>query len=223
MRERGPSLDAWIPAGGGGGGGGSGGGSAGWSARLGDPVVAPRPRPRPGAPCPECLRRGVRIEQLEEMLSCFQASTAGPPDTDYGAAERRVEELEEELDRAHRRNAELEQELKSYQGHIAQTNAALRSLHSRGVLPAAMAGLSQDVGEAPETIAVQDVVQLKEKAMRVLRQIQSQVFDLSGKLEPTTSTKPLPTAAAREQGTQAEAGSSGEAGEGEKGLSEFFT
>ena len=189
---------------------------------MGDPVVAPRPRPRLGAPCPECLRRGVRIEELEEMLSCFQASTAGPPDADCGAAERRVEELEEELDRAHRRNAELERELQSYQGHIAQTNAALRSLHSRGVLPAAMAGLSQGVGEAPETIAVQDVVQLKEKAMRVLRQIQSQVFDLSGKLEPA-SAKPLPTAAAREQGTQAEAGSSGEAGEGEKGLSEFFT
>ena len=217
MRERGPSLDAWIPSGdrplAGGGGAGGGGGGGGRAPRLGDPVVAPRPRPR--ASCSECSRRGLRIEQLEEMLSCFQAPAEDFSGADGREAEQRVSELEEELGRAQQRNAELEQELRSCQGHIFQTNAALRSLRGRGVLTPGSGGLPEQLREAQEGVAVEDVVLLKEKALRVLRQIQSQVFDLSGKLEP-------PHAVVREQASQA-AVDPEVTGQGEESLSEFFS
>ena len=221
MRERGPSLDAWIPAGdrpragGGGAGGGGGGGGGGRAPRLGDPVVAPRPRPQ--APCSECTRRGLRIEQLEEMLSCFQAPAGDFAGGDGREADQRVSELEEELERARQRSAELERELRSCQGHIAQTNAALRSLHGRGVLAPGSGVLPEQLREAQEGVAVEDVVLLKEKALRVLRQIQSQVFDLSGKLEP-------PPAVVREQASQAalEPEVTGQGEQGKESLSEFF-
>ena len=219
MRERGPSLDAWIPPGDrprAGGAGDAGGGGGGRAPRLGDPVVAPQPRPRP--PCPECTRRGLRIEQLEEMLSCFQAPAGDVAGGTEGGAGRRVSELEEELECARQRNAELELELRSCQGHIAQTNAALRSLQGRGVLAPGPVGFPEPLREAQEGIAVEDVVLLKEKALRVLRQIQSQVFDLSGKLEPVP-------AVVREQGAQAavEPDDAGQGGQGEESLSEFFS